>query len=39
MSEADLHAEVGTKPNLNPRSCENKEEKVKFLYVASGAVD
>ena len=39
MPEGDLHAEVGPKPKLNPRSCENKEEKGKFLYAASGAVD
>ena len=35
----DLHAEVGPNPKLNLRSCANKEEKGKFLPVASGAVD
>ena len=39
MPEGDLHAEVGPKPKLNPRSCANKEEKGKFLCAASGAVD
>ena len=39
MPEGDLHADVGPKPKLNPRSCANKEEKGKFLRVASGAVD
>ena len=35
----DLHAEAGPNPNLKPRSCENKEEKGKFLPAASGAAD
>ena len=35
----DLHAEAGPNPNLNPRSCANKEEKGKFLPAASGAAD
>ena len=39
MPEGDLHAEAGLKPKLNPRSCENKEEKGKFLSAASGAAD
>ena len=37
--EGDLHAEMGPKPKLKPRSCANKEEKGKFLCAASGAVD
>ena len=36
-SEGDLHAEVGTNPKLNPRSCAKKEEKEKFLPAVSGA--
>ena len=39
MPEGDLHAEVGSKPKLKPRSCANKEEKGKFLQAASGAAD
>ena len=39
MPEGDLHAEVGSKLKLNPRSCANKEEKGKFLCAASGAAD
>ena len=30
MPEVNLHAEVGPKPNRNPRSCANKEEKGNF---------
>ena len=37
--EDNLHTEVGPKPKLNARSCENKEEKGKFLHAASGAAD
>ena len=37
--EGKLHAEVGPKPKLNPRSCVKKEEKEKSLLVDSGAVD
>ena len=37
--EDNLHAEVGPKPKLNPRSCVNKKEKGKFLHAASGAAD
>ena len=39
MPEGDLHTEVEKKPKLNPRSCANKEEEVKFFCAASGAVD
>ena len=39
MPEGNLHAELGPKPKLNPRSCVNKEGKGKFLRAASGAVD
>ena len=39
MPEGDLEAEVGLKPKLNPRSYADKEEKGKFLRVASGAAD
>ena len=35
----DLHTETGPNPKLNNRRCANKEEKVKFLPAASGAVD
>ena len=35
----DLHAEVGPHPKLNPGSCASKEEKGKFLPVASEAAD
>ena len=35
----DLHAEAGPNPKLNPGRYGNKEEKGKFLPVASGAVD
>ena len=38
-SDGNLHAEVGQKPKLNPRSCVNKEQKEKFLHAASWAVD
>ena len=39
MPEGNLHAEVGPKAKLNPKSCVNKEEKGNFLCAASGAVD
>ena len=39
MPEGDLHSEAGPNPKLNPRSCGNKEEKVKFLHAASEAAD
>ena len=32
MPEGDLHAEVGPKPKLNPRSCVHKEEKRKISF-------
>ena len=35
----DLHTEVGPNPQLKDRSSVNKEEKGKFLPVASGAAD
>ena len=35
----DLHAEAGPHPKLNPGSCASKEEKGKFLPVASEAAD
>ena len=37
MPEGDRHAETGPKPQLNPGSCANKEEKGKSLPAASGA--
>ena len=39
MPEGDLHAEVGPKPQLNPRSCANKGENGKFIHADSGAVN
>ena len=39
MPESSLHAEAGSEPKLNPKSCVNKEEKGKFLRAASGEVD
>ena len=39
MPSGDLHAEAGPNPKLNPGGCKNKEEKGKFLPVASGAAD
>ena len=39
MPEENLHAKMGLKPKLKPRSCANKEEKGKFLHKASGATD
>ena len=39
MPEGDQHAQVGSKPKLNPGSCVNKEEKGKVLSAASVAVD
>ena len=35
MPSGDLQAEAESNPKLNPRSCENKEEKGKFLPAAS----
>ena len=39
MSAGDLHTEAGPNPKLNPRSCVNKEVKVKFIPAASGVAD
>ena len=39
MPDGNLHAEVGPKPKLNPRTCANKEEKGKSLAAASRGVD
>ena len=39
MPEGDLHAEVGPKPKLNPRSCVKKEEKGKFLHAVLEVAD
>ena len=36
---SDLPKEEERKPKLNPRSRENKEEKGKFLHVASRSMD
>ena len=39
MPSGYLHTEADPKPKLNPGRCANKEEKGKFLPVASGAAD
>ena len=36
MPSGNLHAEAGPNPKPNSRSCEDKEEKEKFLHEASG---